>query len=72
MASWDFDEAIDFIFFAIQQEAEDKIEQRWIIHYQDQMSLEDFKAILSEGAETKPLPVIEADVAKIISMDWTV
>lgn len=36
MASWDFDEAIDFIFFAIQQEAEDKIEQRWIIHYQDQ------------------------------------
>lgn len=72
MAGWDFSEASDFIVWAIEKEAEEKLEHRWALHYQDQFSFEDFKRRLGEAAvadAAPPLPTIEADVANIMRME---
>ena len=71
MQGWDFGEAVDFIIYAIERTAEEQIEMRWVLHYQDRMTLQEFKNALS-SAQTqnteRPEPMIEADVEKILNM----
>lgn len=71
MQGWDFGEAVDFIIYAIERTAEEQIEMRWVLHYQNKMTLQEFKNALS-SAQTqnteRPEPMIEADVEKILNM----
>lgn len=71
MQGWDFGEAVDFIIYAIERTAEEQIEKRWVLHYQDRMTLQEFKDALSSAQAQnveRPEPMIEADVEKILNM----
>lgn len=57
--SMEIEEAIDLIEYAIKQEAEDKLFQRWVHEMQFQMSFNEFKEKLK--------PVIVKDETEIIA-----
>jgi hypothetical protein len=37
------------------QRDEERLEKRWIIHYQDQMSFSEFRALIEKNTVKKPL-----------------
>jgi hypothetical protein len=71
MQSWGFAEAADYLLFVAEKRADERLLQRWLMHYEDKISFAEFKQVLAAGARPSvptPVPVIEADVSKICKM----
>ena len=67
--SLDIEDGIELIVKAIEQKQEDMLMQRWILHYQDSISFDEFKAKLSVGptsTDTRTEGEILAEVKEIL------